>query len=390
MEFIRISKIFLLILLLIVLYRTYSWQWEDNHFHRAQIYSSNSTEKDSMKIILLYSSLLGDYDNWRSSFSDSTLSCQESKVTCLVTSDKSLLSQSDAVVVSLTDINRFTWTWLPFSNPDRYKQSWVAFWQESPWFFYKTTTFDTSQSLMNLNGIFNYTASYRDDADFDASYLKNKDLSYCKWKVKETQTHISNDPHEVIANKSELAIWIVSHCDTVSEREKYVDKMRETANVTILGSCGDGGPDQNAWSKVHWHKFYLSFENSICEDYITEKFFDILLNFDIVPVVMGPRKEKYLAVAPPHSFIHVSDFKSPGDLAKYLIHLDNNPDEYVQYLNWKTHYILDCMRTWACALCATIHNKTLLSNRFIKDFRSLWENKTCYTDWNFSGEATSK
>jgi len=34
------------------------------------------------------------------------------------------------------------------------------------------------------------------------------------------------------------------------------------------------------------YKFYLAFENSLCTDYITEKFYQTL-NRDIIPVVMG-------------------------------------------------------------------------------------------------------
>ena len=33
---------------------------------------------------------------------------------------------------------------------------------------------------------------------------------------------------------------------------------------------------------VGWHKFYLSMENSLCDDYITEKFFTILQEYDTV------------------------------------------------------------------------------------------------------------
>ena len=56
------------------------------------------------------------------------------------------------------------------------------------------------------------------------------------------------------------------------------------------------------------YKFYLSFENSICPDYVTEKFYNPLL-FSTVPVVYGGAD--YEAVgAPPNSYIDVRNFKS--------------------------------------------------------------------------------
>ena len=50
------------------------------------------------------------------------------------------------------------------------------------------------------------------------------------------------------------------------------------------------------------YKFYLSFENSFCVDYITEKFWKVL-NYDIVPIVMGAGN--YSKFAPEKSFINV-------------------------------------------------------------------------------------
>jgi len=56
------------------------------------------------------------------------------------------------------------------------------------------------------------------------------------------------------------------------------------------------------------YKFYLSFENSICPDYVTEKFYNALL-FSTVPVVYGGAD--YEAVgAPPNSYIDVRNFNS--------------------------------------------------------------------------------
>ena len=48
------------------------------------------------------------------------------------------------------------------------------------------------------------------------------------------------------------------------------------------------------------YKFYLSFENSICKGYITEKFFNAM-DQNVLTVAYGGGD--YDAVAPPHSFV---------------------------------------------------------------------------------------
>ena len=61
--------------------------------------------------------------------------------------------------------------------------------------------------------------------------------------------------------------------------------------VTIYGSCGEpiscrSSNDRCTQDIYSQFKFYLSFENSVCQDYVTEKLFNPL-NKDIVPIVMG-------------------------------------------------------------------------------------------------------
>ncbi len=67
------------------------------------------------------------------------------------------------------------------------------------------------------------------------------------------------------------------------------------------------------------YKFYLSFENSLCEQYSTEKFWR-RLGEPVVPVVMS--RGHLQRTAPPHSHINVEDFASPKALAEYLLYLD--------------------------------------------------------------------
>ena len=52
-------------------------------------------------------------------------------------------------------------------------------------------------------------------------------------------------------------------------------------------------------------QFYLSFENSLCSDYITEKFWKVL-DYNVIPVVLnGANMTKF---APKNSYIDLKDF----------------------------------------------------------------------------------
>ncbi|QQP35997.1 Alpha-1_3-fucosyltransferase, partial [Caligus rogercresseyi] len=75
------------------------------------------------------------------------------------------------------------------------------------------------------------------------------------------------------------------------------------------------------------YKFYLAFENSVCKDYATEKFYDVM-KYDVVPVVYG--LANYSALAPPHSYIDA--------LGEYLTYLDKNDEEYLKYFKWRENY----------------------------------------------------
>ena len=125
--------------------------------------------------------------------------------------------------------------------------------------------------------------------------------------------------------------WFVSHCDTPSKREEYVERMKKTIPVNIYGKCSENTssliPRKSEEEKqlLSQYKFYLAFENSKCPEYVTEKLYKII-NSPIsdnppVPVVMGPKQSWYQDNLPTNSFIHVDDFKI-SEISKTATHTD--------------------------------------------------------------------
>jgi len=371
--------------LVIILLFCLPWLWIALRLHLnhgSGLYTEDVRDHSHLPLILLWTALDGDYANWRHKIPGSQLKCGSS-IACRVSTSHSHLANASAVVVSLADIFPWTWAWLPMRVPK--DQIWVAKWSEAPWFYRARKFLDPRAG--GLDNIFSWTVSYQSPATFQSSMFE-KPLDNCSW-VQATQHRDGTTSPNLTASldsKSELALWIVSHCQTNSRREDYVRELQKYMKVTVLGKCGLG-KDESARERVHRAKFYLAFENSVCDEYITEKFHFTLANYDTVPVVLGPKRQDYEKVSPPNSFIHTADFQSPEALAQYLLFLDSHPEEYLKYLAWKGHYEVECRQTWTCNMCERLHeikDGKLGRPPIIKDFSKVWDSSHCYSSWNHS------
>jgi alpha-1,3-fucosyltransferase len=141
-----------------------------------------------------------------------------------------------------------------------------------------------------------------------------------------------------------LIAWTVCHCETQSKREELVHKLREFIPIDQFGTCGDLTCEQNEFDCLkeveRKYKFYLSFENSLCEEYVTEKFFNAL-KYSIVPIVYGERGggDYYKAIAPPKSYIDVRSFSTVKELTEYLLSFSRNEEECLKYFECKKYVV---------------------------------------------------
>jgi len=111
----------------------------------------------------------------------------------------------------------------------------------------------------------------------------------------------------------------------------------------VIGECGNikcPRSDTSGCQKKaeRDYKFYLSLENSLCAEYVTEKFFGPM-HYNIIPIVfdLHGHHEK---LAPPQSYINAAQFPSVRHLADYLNLLDKNDTLYNEYFWWKKHYVV--------------------------------------------------
>ncbi|CAH8667728.1 unnamed protein product [Heterobilharzia americana] len=158
------------------------------------------------------------------------------------------------------------------------------------------------------------------------------------------------------------------------------DNLRD--KVDIFGKCGSKLCPRSS-EKLCFkllreeYKFYLSFENSLCKYYVTEKFYLNALQNDVIPIVMGASIEEYQSLAPPYSFIHVDQFESPFKLAEYLKYLDGNDTAYNEYFAWREH---GEVKNWHgdphCEICLLAHTVQYLHPSWVSDVSSWW-NDAC-------------
>ncbi|XP_015184406.1 PREDICTED: alpha-(1,3)-fucosyltransferase C-like [Polistes dominula] len=328
--------------------------------HRSFPHRFNSNRK--FKKILFWNGMFNHKDFY---FGDGDIfkSCQVND--CYATYDRSYFDDDtyDAILFHGIELDRQD---LP--NKRDYKQHYIFVNLESPENRpIKDKYFDT---------YFNNTMTYRLDSDILWPYGIVSDRKTNKivapsnhvfWDIPDndvnrdalsTTTQLKDVT--TIANKNKEIAWLVSNCKAKSGRLEYVEELSKYINVDIYGYCGDDKTCPLSRDCFHdifepQYFFYLSFENSLCQDYVTEKLYKAL-RYNIVPIVYGGAN--YTRFAPPNSYINALDYDSPEKLAKYLKRLINNPNEYQQYFRWKIRYrIEDATPKTACNLCKFLHTK---------------------------------
>ena len=145
----------------------------------------------------------------------------------------------------------------------------------------------------------------------------------------------------IASMKTHLIAWMASNCqNTFWPRTEFVHDLQKYIPIDMYGKCGNLSclPPMSLEcnNMLGKYKFYLALENTECDEYITEKFWDNCLQHNVVPVVYGGRRAPYERLAPPNSFIHVGDFATTKELADYLLELDKDDVKYNQYFQWKT------------------------------------------------------
>ncbi|KAL2099531.1 hypothetical protein ACEWY4_003925 [Coilia grayii] len=259
---------------------------------------------------------------------------------CLLVDNRSLFSQADLVVFHNRELQSGQQI-LPLHLTRPCGQKWVWLSLESP----------ENNGNQSLGGHFNYVMTYSRDADITIPYgtLVPRKAEDC-----------STTNNLVPKNKTSLACWVVSNYQKTHKRSAVYQKLKRIIPVDVHGRAVNKRLDADSLlPTISRCYFYLAFENSISRDYITEKFWYNGLMGGAVPVVLGPPREQYEAVAPKHSFIHVDDFRSIQELGKFLKKLAMDKERYSEYFAWKKQYNVKLYRDWQeriCMICPKLNN----------------------------------
>ncbi|KAK3093071.1 hypothetical protein FSP39_010720 [Pinctada imbricata] len=268
---------------------------------------------------------------------------------CKVTFDRNRLDDADAVIFDIRP--------KAILPEKKIGQIWILSAMESPEY--------SHNDMKGYDGKFNWTWTYRRDSDI----LK----MYGSLNVRENPIS-SDDVSEILKVKTGYVLWLASHCFTSSKREVFVRKLQKYIDIDIFGRCGTMTcPKTNRTCTksllYERYKFYLSFENSMCRDYITEKLFRAL-KYNIIPVARGGYNISLFV--PQDSYINVKDAHVVGDLNDILLEVSGNTDIYAKYLNWKRFYesTFHIQFNW-CDLCHRVVNKWKYQ-RLYTDIKQWW------------------
>ncbi|XP_057311219.1 alpha-(1,3)-fucosyltransferase C-like [Hydractinia symbiolongicarpus] len=207
----------------------------------------------------------------------------------------------------------------------RPQQLWAYFILENP-------TYD--DYVKPVEKFFNMSISYRLDSDVYYPYRRH---------FPRKQPVISTEMINYAKGKTKQVAWLVSSCGRM--RDQLAHKLINYGiKVEVHGKCAKQFKYQfNCASKqcdreLGDFKFYLAAENTLCNDYITEKYWERGINNNAIPIVFGGSNYSNPNLVIPGSFIDAMSLNSVKDLAEYIKEVDNDDDKFNSYFEWKKYW----------------------------------------------------
>lgn len=224
---------------------------------------------------------------------------------------------------------------------------------------------------------FNWTMTY--DRNHTDIYLPSGEIR--KKKIPDNRDFL-----QIAKRKTKDALIITSHCTTDSKRTEYINELQKYIDVDILGTCGRTWDCGTAW--IHdncfgilntTYKFYLAFENALCREYRTEKFFENF-NYDIVLVARGGISADDV-IQPKDTYISASGFHNEADLGKYLKKISDNIDEYATILKRKSQYSFpgfqESYQNALCTLCEKMNHQEDNRQEIVDLVNHMYNSRPC-------------
>nr|XP_021191304.2 alpha-(1,3)-fucosyltransferase C [Helicoverpa armigera] len=245
------------------------------------------------------------------------------------------------------------------------------------------------------NSFFNWTWTYRLDSDiyYGDIVIKNKrgdvigPKEVMQWFRVEEMEPIKDELKEKLKNKKIAAAWFVSNCKTMSNRG-YVAELLQKAllkynmTVDIYGRCGNKYCPRTHMEQClrmleNDYYFYLAFENTVVNDYVTEKLLHALQHYT-VPIVYGGAN--YTRFMPGGSHLNVLN-QTIEVLVKRMVDMINDKEQYYEYFKWRNHYSYhngeeSPATDYYCDFCKKLNDFNLMNRTsYIENFKGWWNTK---------------
>ncbi|XP_031765197.1 4-galactosyl-N-acetylglucosaminide 3-alpha-L-fucosyltransferase 9-like isoform X2 [Galleria mellonella] len=253
---------------------------------------------------------------------------------CKFTGDNDQINTADAVVVHIQH------GLIPNIKNRNPNQRWIFLSDESP--LYSFSMAKVKPKFSDWANVFNWSMTYRVDADIPVPYGRTVPLEESLMPDLMYQTIAEYVPNWKEKSRDVLAAILISNC--VSWRMNYLNVLQNYMDIDIHGMCSESnknscpGHFRSDCGVLSKYFFYLSFENSICSQYMTEKLFQNAYTKGAIPVIMGPSNDDCKKFLPPKSYIYVDDFDTPEKLAKELINISKNNETLLTYHQWRNNF----------------------------------------------------